>query len=324
MNNNKEMIYLYYIKAITILSVVIGHIATPFSGFIYSWHIPIFFIISGFTINTKKTIKNYLFDSFKRLMIPYYIFAVVGLGAEILKRYLLGRSNLNLIDELIGIFYYMNESHLHHYGFILWFLPALFFSRVLVYFLLKKIPDAGIKKDTLLIFIFFIITFFSYNKIVEQIPFGLDKIFVGGSWIILGYFINKYIINKINWGYKTILLAILIFISLVKYLGIPIVNISGRKMIPVIYSHFYIISFLFLLLSIFIYFTKDYTKNVIKKIAQNTMFIYIFHIYTNNICYYFVIGNPEYYWISRSLFSVVAISTLVYLYDKYWRWKRII
>ncbi len=39
------------LKAIGIFAVILGHISSPFSAFIYSWHMPLFFILAGFFIN---------------------------------------------------------------------------------------------------------------------------------------------------------------------------------------------------------------------------------------------------------------------------------
>ena len=38
------------IKVFGILAVILGHINSPFGGFIFSWHMPLFFIIAGFFI----------------------------------------------------------------------------------------------------------------------------------------------------------------------------------------------------------------------------------------------------------------------------------
>lgn len=38
----ERIVSLDFLKAIAILSVVMGHIASPFSSFIFSWHMPAF------------------------------------------------------------------------------------------------------------------------------------------------------------------------------------------------------------------------------------------------------------------------------------------
>jgi fucose 4-O-acetylase-like acetyltransferase len=51
-------------KAIGIMAVVIGHSNSPIDNFIYLWHMPLFFFISGYfykdnyTFNIKLLIKK--------------------------------------------------------------------------------------------------------------------------------------------------------------------------------------------------------------------------------------------------------------------------
>lgn len=45
------------LKAIGIISVVLGHIKSPFGFFIFSWHMPLFFFVSGFFINDNEHIN---------------------------------------------------------------------------------------------------------------------------------------------------------------------------------------------------------------------------------------------------------------------------
>lgn len=46
-------------KGIGIFLVVLGHIATPLTPFIYSWHIPLFIFTSGFFERKRRGKKRY-------------------------------------------------------------------------------------------------------------------------------------------------------------------------------------------------------------------------------------------------------------------------
>ncbi|TLS69321.1 acyltransferase family protein [Photobacterium damselae] len=72
MNNKIE--WVTSLKAFGIVAVILGHIATPFSNIIYSWHMPLFFMISGFFINSKNNISKLVVKDWKRLMIPFFLF----------------------------------------------------------------------------------------------------------------------------------------------------------------------------------------------------------------------------------------------------------
>ena len=43
------------LRAIAVVSVVFGHISNPTQTFIFTWHMPLFFMISGFFLNISKT-----------------------------------------------------------------------------------------------------------------------------------------------------------------------------------------------------------------------------------------------------------------------------
>lgn len=67
-----------YMKGILIILVVWGHIHTPFTNWIYLFHIPVFFMISGFCWKTKhinniESIKHYVVGKLIRLYIPFVI-----------------------------------------------------------------------------------------------------------------------------------------------------------------------------------------------------------------------------------------------------------
>lgn len=71
-----------YMKGILIILVVLGHIHTPLSCWIYQFHIPVFFMISGFLWNTKHSndidsMKHYIIGKLKRLYIPFVLLNVV-------------------------------------------------------------------------------------------------------------------------------------------------------------------------------------------------------------------------------------------------------
>ena len=132
--------YVDTLKAIGILAVVLGHIASPLGSFIFSWHMPLFFVISGFFINFDLPFKNFILKDLKRLMVPYFFFSFLGVAIEILKRTLLDREMFSYIEVFKGVVYQMDIAALSgHYGHILWFLPTLFFARVLLYVIITKI-----------------------------------------------------------------------------------------------------------------------------------------------------------------------------------------
>lgn len=167
------------LKFIGILSVILGHINFPLNGFIYTWHMPLFFMVSGFFIKFKTHFKDFVVKNFKRLMIPYFIFSIVGLFIEMLKRYLLHREALDYTHEIKGIFIDMDFAGLcNTYAFVLWFLPALFFSRVFLYLTKNKIPSLLLQ--SLVVVFLFMASFYI------DLPFGIDNAFNSLIFVYVG------------------------------------------------------------------------------------------------------------------------------------------
>ena len=62
-------------KSIAITLVVFGHILMPFSKWVFGFHMPFFFMLSGF-LQKKRTVRDEAINSFKSLLLPYVIYNV--------------------------------------------------------------------------------------------------------------------------------------------------------------------------------------------------------------------------------------------------------
>ena len=76
-------------KGIAILAVILGHSAIEANLFMphrtaqiivsicFSFHMPLFFLISGYLYNPKGTIKEELYKDLKTLLLPYLIYQFI-------------------------------------------------------------------------------------------------------------------------------------------------------------------------------------------------------------------------------------------------------
>ena len=64
-------------KGIGIILVFLGHFNIPdtLRAEIYTFHIPLFFFLSGVVFNDHKPINRFLGDEAKRMIVPYYCWA---------------------------------------------------------------------------------------------------------------------------------------------------------------------------------------------------------------------------------------------------------
>ncbi len=66
-------------KGIGLLCVILGHLHIPYlSAWIYTFHIPLFFFLSGCVFNGQKySFKEYFIRRFKSLIVPYFVLGAV-------------------------------------------------------------------------------------------------------------------------------------------------------------------------------------------------------------------------------------------------------
>lgn len=226
------------LKAIGILAVILGHIASPFGSFIYSWHMPLFFMIAGFFIKFELSIKEFIIKDFKRLMVPYFIFAIVGLVLETIKRMALHRESLDYIHELQGIFIWMDMSSLiNTYAFVLWFLPVLFFARVVLVVINKLVENIFIQ-------FFIILILFSISFLV-QLPFGIDNSFNALLFVFLGSLFFRFYQNS-----KILYVLPFVLIGLVIYIGVPSLDMATKNYQNIILNIVFALSVIFTIITV--------------------------------------------------------------------------
>ena len=149
MSNSKERLdYLDMAKGLGMILVLIGHLQGdsiftfspyihPLCVYIFSFHMPMFFIISGILASAnhyeKRPVKDFAVSRFRGIMIPYYWFSffyLIFVVAAVVKGEIYPRGlYLNIWYVLSG--YGMN---------VLWFLPALYLGEILFVFVKGKNP----------------------------------------------------------------------------------------------------------------------------------------------------------------------------------------
>lgn len=134
MAENKKMYYLDIARGIAIFLVVLGHVYMTddsFNRWIYSFHVPIFFVITGIIMESSNTWKNNsigknLKIEARRLLYPYITFCILAYMYIVYVYFFeVGRvTYTRLYTTIIDILILEGTS-------ALWFLPAMFFAKVM-------------------------------------------------------------------------------------------------------------------------------------------------------------------------------------------------
>lgn len=136
----KRINYFDMAKGLGIILVVLGHIeyiSEELRAWISSFHMPLFFVISGMLIccgnQSSRDMKSIVHKRFKGIMIPYISFTLIYTLIDVLNIYLNKITPLDFVKNLIsGVTLYGSS--------VLWFLPALFLSELGFLLIIKKLP----------------------------------------------------------------------------------------------------------------------------------------------------------------------------------------
>lgn len=205
-------------KGIGIILVVFGHVINSnvdifgknVNNMIYIFHMPLFFLISGYLTKYEKNIdsKNYIKKKAKGILLPFFNFSLFWFFYWfIIERRFRNQMAAPTIKIFINIFLgTINEKYLLP-NIVLWFLPCLFISEVM-YYIIRKINNYYLQNVLVIILFIFGIILCKYNIIL---PFGLETAFVSIIFLLIGnYFsVNE---NKIkNRKYLVITLFIIFY-----------------------------------------------------------------------------------------------------------------
>ena len=145
---DKRILWIDTTKALAILLVIIGHSVTgPVRAVIFSFHMPLFFILSAYTTRFSKNREEILLNcqkGFKHLILPAFLVFIVRstisllsliskTGEQVRFEYFVTGKVLSLLFSS-GIECYAFGMRIPALG-IPWFLVVLFFSRLIYDFL---------------------------------------------------------------------------------------------------------------------------------------------------------------------------------------------
>ena len=155
------------LKGLGIFLIVLGHVVATVQimsngavanalgmafDYIYSFHVPFFFLLAGLTFSTRKSFRDFAQGKFYRLMVPYFVWGMFSAALLVL----MGSMTVQNMESaefsrkaLSGEWYTPFLSILHGGGWpggkgfrfngVLWFLPVLFSAELIYYPIAKRI-----------------------------------------------------------------------------------------------------------------------------------------------------------------------------------------
>jgi len=200
----KRIGYIDIAKGIGIVLVVMGHndfsLISPFAyKLIYSFHMPMFFFMSGMFFKPDMPFWAFVRRRFDRVLKPFLftLLLIYFMSISFSKVSILVATR-RLLKALYGNGHYLDWVQL-------WFLPHLFVVSVFAYVFIQAIRRTCLFPLRLVVLAItyvagvlglalfwpFEFTLIGNGFIVYGLPFSLDIVFVSGFFFILGYELHK-------------------------------------------------------------------------------------------------------------------------------------
>ncbi len=185
--------YLDVARGIALICIILGHFRIgEIDHFVYTFDVPLFFMITGYFINEKTSVKDFIKRKARTLIIPYFITGLVILILGTITGFFNQGSLIRPFRYwLMAVLYgsgssYTTPFEINEIGPI-WFLWATFFSSILIRLLLK----ADYRIRPLLVAAAFAAGYFS-NKYLFWFPLSIQIGLCATLYVYAGYLFRKY------------------------------------------------------------------------------------------------------------------------------------
>lgn len=272
--------YIDMAKGLAIILVIVGHSSfVPHIAkmMLYIFHIPLFFFLSGFTLNVRKyeTFSGYFLNKWKSLVVPFFLLNIFVFLFQLFVMYpdqVLSFNILHFIKQLLI------SDRLHIY-FQLWFLNVLFLAHVFSYFILKRGWNLG--QWMIIILSLFVLVYLG-QKIYEKeyyLIWNIDLVPVAMIFILLGVW-TKNNLHRLEKYFSVYFLPVVGVLTVV--VGGMNYRLSGNQIVDLYYqqigNHFlFYIAAISGIWSVLIFFKTLPESSIMKSIGQKTLIYYGVH-----------------------------------------------
>lgn len=193
-------------KCIAIYFVVYGHFCLD-NKYVYAFHMPLFFLLSGFVLNEKKyEFKDFLKSRINGILIPYIFFYLLTWLYWLVVERNFRSVDLEWWQPLLGMLYSSPQwNGFMSHNAVLWFLPCLFIVETIVFLILKHVPKISYQ-----VFILTILTILGFCS-CRALPWCLNIALSCLQFFYVGRLLRKLDFN--GFDRKWILLVFIILAS---------------------------------------------------------------------------------------------------------------
>mgnify|MGYP000027435115 FL=1 len=291
----KRYEYIDIAKGVVIILMVLGHSSLPWypQRWIFSFHMPFFFLISGLMTNWEKNgIREFVSKKVSTLLIPFVIYSLIVLLLTPLYS-----------DKTIGTHSWQIMTKGWE-GMALWFVPVLFFSQVVCYYILRW----SLLNKYVALIAMMLVTYL-YRDHVE-LPWTLYCIPYASSFVIIGALLKSALLTFQNasQGKAFSILTGCVILSLIAPL-VSAVDMSCNKVYNFIPAYIGAIAGSFAVLLACMRFEKwKITTIWLQKCGQNTFVVVAFSQIIIMIINYNQILSPQYSFLKYVILVVALVA----------------
>lgn len=212
MEKNGRIKYIDIAKGIGILCVIIGHMGwTLADRIIFPFHMPLFFLMSGYFLSKKYPFIKFVKLKFRQLLMPYLWTCIAGCFLAIIANVFLSRLGMGrqglLVRWVLASLYgsgldYSEPFSIYGVGAI-WFLLTLFLALILVYLL------GDIAKGYIFIIMIAGMSLFSSKYI--WLPWSVQAGGTAAVFVYVGYVVKQKNLLS-SWSRKLAWVGLLVWI----------------------------------------------------------------------------------------------------------------
>lgn len=276
----KRISWIDIAKAIGIFYIVLGHVyedTTIFRIILYLFHVPLFFILSGFTYHYYKDQKEFILKKLKQLYIPYILVSIISIFIYLILGNYIGENVSLNAGSLIQSLYFMIYANTN-YGVMMWNRPLWFIPALLVSLVIINLIEIIKNKPTKIIIVILLTAlgmFCGYKQI--YLPLQTEGALSMLIWIYIGIYLKPYLVkDTIEFNFKWTAISIVLLV-----LGLTVGLINGSISVmsdqygsnPLFY---FIAAFSLSLVTIIISKMININK-ILEYIGRSTLFILLWH-----------------------------------------------
>lgn len=318
----KKNNYIATVKALGIILMVIGHSGCPeiLNHFLYSFHMPLFFICSGYffqEIYDKKTLKAFCLKRIKKLYLPYIKWSLSFIALHNIFLH------FNIYNNLTNSITYTFHDYLKQivkavimtdYELLIrpfWFIKELLFTSLIIAIisLCRNHIFPTVSNGKIFIIMFIITLISKYQNITLPIIGNCSVLFFSSVYFYAGILYRKYESIVPTTGYMTIATLSISLIGSLFFVGVMDMRYTTTSNL----TPYFILSVSGII----------FTFNISKKIDKMPISTYLYYIGNHTLPILALnllalkVGNFLKIWIFNLPIEMLSSYTIIYDFNSY-------